>query len=109
MKKENLQKGELSEQWKINKKLYDEALKEYLQEDICFGEMYLPKIPDFPEEIIAKTRKDAEQKLAQIITDSINLIKERIKQIKKCKNCQDFHKCFNATLLSAIRDNIKSF
>jgi len=108
MKKDDLIKTENPGQWKVNGDLYNEVIKKHLGKNICFGEMYLPKICYLPKEIPAKTKKEAEQKLVQVILELAKVTKERMKKISECQCCENFDRCFKLALLEVIRNVTRS-
>lgn len=108
MKKNDLVKGNNPGVWDVNRDLYNGVIKKHLGRNVCFGEMYLPKTCYLPKEIPAKTRKEAEQKLTQVIFELAKATKERMKKISKCQSCENFDKCFKLSILEAIRDATRS-
>lgn len=105
MKKIDLIKGSLKNQWAVNKEVYEKIVKEILlDENGCFGKMRLPSLYTPSKEINVSTRKEAEQKLIQ---EKGNLKKsaiERLRQMYKCRHCLWFDKCFDISLLEVIKN-----
>lgn len=108
MKKNDLVKGNNPGVWLVSGDLYNEIIKKYLGKNACFGEMYLPNISYLPKEIPAKTRKEAEQKLAEVMLELAKSTKERMKRISVCQSCENFSRCFQVSLLGAIRNVTKA-
>ena len=104
MKKNDLIKGNNPGVWLVNEDLYLEIIKRHLGKNACFGNMYLPNINYLSKEIPAKTRKEAEQKLAEVVLELAKSTRERMKQISECQSCKNFDRCFKVSLLEVIKN-----
>ena len=97
-------KGKLKDQWVIDGKVYERISKEYDKAiGLCFGQLFLPKLSDLPEEIMAKTKSEALSGLRSALEEFNHSIKNREERIVRCVECKFFDRCWKVSLLETVR------